>query len=72
MSQALSPTRLTKATNLQPVVVIPGNSLAPRLTLEEVEEIVRFAFHEHDHTASTPAQPTFWLRSDCDLSHFWN
>jgi hypothetical protein len=57
---------------LQPVVVIPGNSLAPRLTLEEVEEIVRFAFHEHDHTASTPAQPTFWLRSDCDLSHFWN
>ena len=57
---------------MQPVVLIPGNSLDPRLTPEEVEEIVRFAYMAHDHNAMTPAQPTFWLRSDYDLSHFWN
>jgi hypothetical protein len=57
---------------LQPVVIIPSNSAEPRLTPEEIEEIARFAYTAHDHSGSTPAQPSFWLRSDCDLSHFWN
>jgi hypothetical protein len=58
---------------MQPVVTIPGSSPDPRLLPSEIEEIARFAFLAHNHDASTPARPIFWLRVEDDFaSKFWN
>lgn len=45
-------------------VVLDGASDAARLTPEEVDVIFGFAFRVHNHDASTPAQPLYWVRSE--------
>ncbi len=57
---------------MQHVITIPGRSVEPRLMPDEIEEFFRFAYAMHDHNASTPAEPIFWYRSECDLGRFEN
>ena len=58
---------------MHPVVTIPGSSPDPRLLPHEIEELANFAFLVHNHDASRPAQPIFWLRAEEKFaSHFWN
>ena len=54
-------------------VVLYGSSPDPRLSTAEIEAVFEFAFRIHNHDASTPAQPIFWVRTDgADLWQFAN
>lgn len=44
-------------------VVLDGDSKSETLTPSEVAAIFDFAFRVHNHEASTPAQPLFWVRT---------
>ena len=57
---------------MRSVIAFFGSSNSPRLSPDEIDALVRFAYSVHDHQAATPAQPIFWLRTEGDLSQFWN
>jgi hypothetical protein len=58
---------------MQPVVTLPGSSPDPRLLPQEIEDLANFAFLAHNHDASSPARPIFWLRIEHDCaSRYWN
>ena len=55
-----------------PVVMLIGTDLGARLTPDEVEKLFEFSIQVHDHEATGPAQPIFWLRAESDIRRFWN
>jgi hypothetical protein len=68
------PAMLTRVQAMTPLyVVLQGASPDAQLSRAEIETLFEFAFRVHNHDASTPAQPLFWVRSDSqDLWKFAN
>lgn len=58
---------------MQNLVIIPGDSLEPRLAPEEIDEFFRYCYAIHDHSGLS-TEPIFWYRTEGDLhlSRFWN